>query len=336
MTYGSILDWTMFALDRQANEQQHSQAAKGQQRGSKMNTKPGLLGLLCVAMALGGCNSCVTEGTLIATPAGDRKVESLRAGDEVLTISTRGCVEPATVTHIAKHRALAYRTIETADGIVVRLTDQHPVRTISGWTNAGNLHVGQSVQTSSGWQRITHSRQHVGSVTVYDLTVEPNKNFIANGLVLHNKSFPQTVPPDKLPGNWAGFAINNYFTFYYRIELNADGTGLYGTRYGVCDVGLYRITKWSVGDYRWHAPYPFRAELIHVATGTKAELVGTVSWGKLELGFRQPEWTRGCFQRFVVVREEFMDDNIALTKKAMQEFRGQTPVPDSQPESVRN
>jgi hypothetical protein len=293
-----------------------------------MKSALALLAMLFAVGVIPGC--CVAEGTLIATPSGEKKVESLVVGDEVLTVSPEGKIETGKVARIQRHLALNCRTLELSGGAKLRLTDMHPVSTLTGWTKAGQLSIGQKVRTLSGWQPVTAIRSETGLVTVYDITVEPNANFIAGGVVVHNKSPAPTVRPEELPGNWAGFAVGNGFQFYYRLEIYQDGTGLFGTKYGVCNVGLYRITKWSIGEYRWHNPYTFHADLVDVATGTKAELSGKVGWSALTLGYRQPDWGKDCYQSFVVVPEGFMDANIAQTKDAMRSYAARR-VPMTQP-----
>ena len=76
----------------------------------------------------------------------------------------------------------------------IQCTGNHLIRTESGWTAASNIKVGMNIlspvvadaenwNTSLEW---VESVTVVGDEPVYDIEVEDNHNFVANGLLVHN------------------------------------------------------------------------------------------------------------------------------------------------------
>jgi hypothetical protein len=129
------------------------------------------------------------------------------------------------------------------DGAVVLLTGRHPVLTTVGWIDAGTLSAGHRVETMHGTAGVRSIEIMRGTSRVYDLTVEPFGTFIANGIVVHNKSVPLPPTVEEVSGVWAGFdELGNGFA---RLQLNPDGTG---------EITLFR--SWnpegrSRGGYVW-------------------------------------------------------------------------------------
>jgi hypothetical protein len=135
--------------------------------------------VLGVSVVINGC--CVAAGTLIATPQGDKPVESLAVGDAVLTLSPSGDTEHGRIVRIKRHLSLGCNTISLTNGKQIRVTQWHPVSTRSGWVKAANLEKGRELQTLTGFQRITDIKSELKLQTVYDLSIAPNPNFIATG-----------------------------------------------------------------------------------------------------------------------------------------------------------
>ncbi len=190
--------------------------------------------MLLVPLCGSGCahtiTSCLAEATLIATPQGDQAVENLKVGDQVWTYSSRGELEVGTITHV--HAAVANLTLElvTENGKMVRATPSHPIRTESAllgvshqWVNAGKLRVGQRIVTRDGLTTVIDIRSIREEANVYDLTVEPNNNFYAAGILVHNKMVVRPPKPEEIAGTW--ISLPEYYDWMYRIDLNADGSG---------------------------------------------------------------------------------------------------------------
>jgi hypothetical protein len=132
--------------------------------------------------------SCIVEGTPIDTPAGLVLIENVRPGTLVWTCGPDGRREPGRVVVVHSARSRAWLEIELEDGTVFEVTARHPVRTRNDWTEAGALQVGDGVVTRDGVRALTAVRLREGDVGVFDLEVEPNPNFYAAGVRVHNKS----------------------------------------------------------------------------------------------------------------------------------------------------
>ena len=88
-------------------------------------------------------------------------------------------------------RRLVYR-LRTAGGREVMATPEHPLRTPLGWRGLGALRQGEEIAAASGgagstaeWDRITRI-EPLDFRETYDLEIEGEHNFVANGLVVHN------------------------------------------------------------------------------------------------------------------------------------------------------
>lgn len=129
----------------------------------------------------GGGGSCFPAGTRIATSDGFAKIESLLVGQ--LVLSPEGQVQV-----LAKHETVreGYYTI-VAGPYSVNATAEHPFLTASGYKEAKELRVGDSLMTIDGEREIT-SIGYVSSPTVvYNLKVGGSHEFYANGFAVHNK-----------------------------------------------------------------------------------------------------------------------------------------------------
>lgn len=140
--------------------------------------------------------TCVLVGTLVATPSGPRPIESLVAGDLVISKSatgerTHGAVVRTLVGNRERHLQLRVGTYELA------VTADHPLATELGWVLAGALEAGDRVWTDEGLRSVL-SIAHVESASqVVDLTVEPDANFYAAGVLVHNKTPPRLTDEQK-------------------------------------------------------------------------------------------------------------------------------------------
>lgn len=150
--------------------------------------------------------TCVARGTLVRTPTGRRAVEDLRVGDVVLSVDPiTALYVPATIQAIAT----AVREVTTLRGGSRRLTAtlDHPVydprqrryRQLRDWCEgaATDLLTPGAPQPTATVDEIATRR---GAVQVYDITLDGHlHNFVANGIVVHNKS-PVLEPPSRCEG----------------------------------------------------------------------------------------------------------------------------------------
>lgn len=81
---------------------------------------------------------------------------------------------------VAVRRAVARRWLKFlfADGRELRVTGAHPIACESGWRLAKAFSIGDGVETLDGRLEIASITIEQGTVSVYDLTVEPHANFL--------------------------------------------------------------------------------------------------------------------------------------------------------------
>jgi len=152
-----------------------------------------ILGIVVVgilALILVVSNSCIVEGTPIDTPSGPCKIEDLREGDPVWTRAPSGELQVGRVKTVHTAWSMTQRMIVLSDGTTLNATAQHPVATENGWKPAGQLETDESVWSRDGWRKVVSVTHTGGLVRVFDLEVEPNSNFFANGVLVHNKGNP--------------------------------------------------------------------------------------------------------------------------------------------------
>lgn len=160
---------------------------------------------------------------MVATPDGDRPIESIRAGDRVWTRGASGDREVGTVTRRWEHRAADHLVIPLADGGDLRVTAAHPVATPDGWVPAGKLEDGSMLVTAAGKSAVGTIRRESKSTRVFDLAVEPNQNYFASGVLVHNKTVMPGPEPSDLEGTWVGFSEGA--SRFVSLEINPDGSG---------------------------------------------------------------------------------------------------------------
>lgn len=118
------------------------------------NTNPGQSPLIALNARALVADECFPAGTLIATPDGQRPIEALQPGDEVIGIDhTTGEPVVTTVKHTFCNRTLVPLT--SVNGI--RMTTNHPVWTTRGYVPAA--HVGSTHQVAH-----TLIRSHDGEI----------------------------------------------------------------------------------------------------------------------------------------------------------------------------
>jgi predicted phage terminase large subunit-like protein len=113
---------------------------------------------------------CFVAGTRVATPTGDRAIETLRQGDWVLT--RKG---PRQVVTNSKRRAEVGR-VTFANGAELVGTADHPVYLKSGWTRLDQLQVGDGACAISAWS----GADDAGTRTKADTTSAPTNPFCQN------------------------------------------------------------------------------------------------------------------------------------------------------------
>jgi hypothetical protein len=132
--------------------------------------------------------TCIVEGTPIDTPYGPILVEGVGPGTVVWTSGLDGRREPGRVTAVHPSRGRTWLELVLEDGVRLQATARHPIRTSDDWVEAGLLKPGDRVTTRDGPRVVNAVLRRRGDVRVFDLEVEPNPNFFAAGILVHNKS----------------------------------------------------------------------------------------------------------------------------------------------------
>lgn len=133
---------------------------------------------------------CFAGYTPIATPEGDRAIDSLNDGDMVL-VWTGETTEAAPVVR----RYMAERSdtilIGLVDGRILHTTPNHPLLVEGGdYTEAGKLQEGMRIAGTMPGIVLAVALLS-GSFQVYDITVShAAHNFLADGICAHNKPAP--------------------------------------------------------------------------------------------------------------------------------------------------
>lgn len=160
----------------------------------------GFVGLSCAAAdeePVAETTACVAHGTWIATPAGPRRVESLRVHDRVWSM------DPLTGHRVATS-IIAIRSAEReclvlrAGAATLVCTPDHPIydpdrkdyRPASDWADAKSASMLIVEGTTAPCREpVRGGHSYAGVRTVYDLSVDDDlHNFIANEILVHNKT----------------------------------------------------------------------------------------------------------------------------------------------------
>jgi len=203
-----------------------------------------------VIFSQGGCRFCLVEGTSVATPSGATRVENLRVGDEVISMSPGGEKAIGRVYAMRLGRVPSYLEIKV-EGIAraVAVTADHPLATPGGWRLARSVSVGDQVQTEFGPRRVFAVTLRHSPARVFDIGVKPYENLYANDVLVHNKSIAAPAKPADLVGAWVG-RIPDLWGTVYRLEVSPDGAGFLACRGGTgpAQIRLYRVSQWTLKD----------------------------------------------------------------------------------------
>jgi hypothetical protein len=93
------------------------------------------------------------------------------------------------VVAVRKSTATRWRRLVTAGSRPLEVTGTHPIAVPGGWRPAGELQPGDRVRTPSGLVSLSAIDSRFGLIATFDLSVEPHENFIAAGVLVHNKRY---------------------------------------------------------------------------------------------------------------------------------------------------
>jgi len=139
-----------------------------------------------------GCN-CFIAGTMVDTPQGPVAIETLKAGDEILTRHQDRPGDPATpgrVTRVFGNLAPVILWLTLSTGNMVGTTPGHEVWTFeSGWTFAAELQTGDTFMDAEGeGVSILNIQLDPTPTPVYNFEVDGTWTYFAEGAWVHNNS----------------------------------------------------------------------------------------------------------------------------------------------------
>jgi len=152
-------------------------------------------GMVCDGRSCGSPGACFVAGTPVATPRGERPIETLRAGELVLTRSEMdGAVEarPILQAFVRPAQSLVDVHVASLDDAreSVRSTPEHPFFTLDrGWLGAGELAAGETLLDRAGREvRVTKVVPVAQEATVYNLEVDVDHTYFVGhtSLWVHN------------------------------------------------------------------------------------------------------------------------------------------------------
>lgn len=134
---------------------------------------------------------CFVAGTMVEMLDGsEASIESLQVGDRV-----RSNTGPGKVTRT--HADVAPYNRVVFEGGALEVTGEHPLFVIErGFTKVHDLQAGDRLLCNGAPAQVI-SVESAGVAPVYNVTVEPGATYFANGVLVHNKSFPPDDPDEE-------------------------------------------------------------------------------------------------------------------------------------------
>jgi len=147
----------------------------------------------------GGGGGCFPRGTKIDTPKGKQDITNIKKGDYVLSLDTvKRETYPRKVLKIKSHANNNIWSIRFEDGSYIKTTSVHSFNIEGKWKKASNIKPGDmlsSFDSSKGAiERIVELSTTTDEVEeVYNLIVQGNYNFIADGAIAHSFTYFKTI-----------------------------------------------------------------------------------------------------------------------------------------------
>jgi len=139
-----------------------------------------------------GCNfcscgvPCFLAGTEISLVGGlGLPIEEIKVGDLVISYNEKTKkLEPSIVLKTFKHQASQYLVINQE----IKVTADHPFYINDQWLKAGQIKIGDKLLREDGQATIVSAIEiKTGDFFVYNLEVDKNHNYFAQGYLAHNK-----------------------------------------------------------------------------------------------------------------------------------------------------
>ncbi|MFA6255020.1 MAG: polymorphic toxin-type HINT domain-containing protein [Patescibacteria group bacterium] len=145
------------------------------------------------------CNLCICgvpcflAGTQISLAGGSSlAIEEIKVGDLVISYNEKTkTLEPSVVLKTFEHQASQYLVINQE----IKVTSDHPLYVNNQWLKASQIKIGDKLLREDGQAIIVSAvEMQTGDVLVYNLEVDQNHNYFAQGYLAHNKGPPPCIP----------------------------------------------------------------------------------------------------------------------------------------------
>ena len=135
----------------------------------------------------GGGGGCFLGHTLVRTPNGQRRIDELQAGDQVLSFDDKGTLHEATILKVHEHPNERVYRYQLWGGASLDATPNHWVlNQFNAFVAIGSLGADDCLVDENNHLRPIVDREELPAGTVYNLTVEGHHTFIAGGIRVHN------------------------------------------------------------------------------------------------------------------------------------------------------
>ncbi len=139
-----------------------------------------------VGAGMGG-GGCFAGDTLVSVPGGTQQIDKIQVGDNVCSFDDKGEIYASKVLKVHKHENEDVVRYKLWGGKFVDATPNHWVlNQFNAFVGIGTLGNDDCVVDEFGHLRPIVERAELGAHTVYNLTVEGQHTFIANGVRVHN------------------------------------------------------------------------------------------------------------------------------------------------------
>jgi len=264
-----------------------------------------------------GEGSSLHTNTLVSTPTGSKKIIDLKVGDKVLSLNENtNKIEPKKVDMIfATHISLdndRYFYIYYGDK-VIKATENHKFYTNGLYTRADELKVGDTLLDINQEKQIIKDIKVVKNTKdyVWDISVEDNHNFFADGVLTHNPT-----------GSLDYISMTVYYTEEEEPALTLVKSASPPTYDEVGDIISYSFLVTNTGNVSLTGPITISD---NKATNESCPSVTTV--GNLDSELDPTEYIT-CTASYTITQTDM--DNLSVTNIASASADGTTSPTDTE------
>jgi len=138
-------------------------------------------------------SSCFPKGTMVLTPIGNKEISRLNEGDYVISIGSNNKTYTSKILKVKSYTNKPLWSITFSDGTSIETTASHSFLVKNKWVKSSNIEQGYIVSCYINGKII--SKEVISSYSiestddVYNIYVENNFNFIADGVMAHSFSY---------------------------------------------------------------------------------------------------------------------------------------------------